>query len=89
MNKTELIDRVAEAAGISKKETGEVLAAILSEMAAALSRGDKVTLVGFGTFEVKEKAARTGFNPATMTEMEIPAGKTVAFKVGKNLKESL
>ena len=89
MNKTELIDRVAEAAGISKKETGEVLAAILSEMAAALSRGDKVTLVGFGTFEVKERAARTGKNPATGATIEIPASKAPAFKPGKAFKDSV
>ena len=89
MNKAELIDRASAAAGASKKDTGEILNAILSEMAAALNRGDKVTLVGFGTFEVKERAPRTGFNPATMEEMEIPALKTVFFKAGKNLKESL
>ncbi|MBR5868074.1 MAG: HU family DNA-binding protein [Clostridia bacterium] len=89
MNKAELIDKASAAAGVSKKETGEVLTAILGEMAAALSRGERVTLVGFGSFEVKDKAARMGFNPATMEEMEIPASRTIAFKPGKNLKESL
>lgn len=89
MNKAELIDKASAAAGVSKKETGEVLTAILGEMAAALARGERVTLVGFGSFEVKDKAARMGFNPATMEEMEIPASRTIAFKPGKNLKESL
>ena len=89
MNKAELIDKASAAAGVSKKETGAVLTAILGEMAAALARGERVTLVGFGSFEVKDKAARIGFNPATMEEMEIPASRTIAFKAGKNLKESL
>lgn len=89
MNKAELIDKASAAAGVSKKETGEVLTAILGEMAAALARGERVTLVGFGSFEVKDKAARMGFNPATMEEMKIPASRTIAFKPGKNLKESI
>lgn len=89
MNKAELIDKASAVAGVSKKETGEVLTAILGEMAAALARGERVTLVGFGSFEVKDKAARMGFNPATMEEMEIPASRTIAFKPGKNLKESI
>lgn len=89
MNKTDLIDKAAAAAGVSKKETGAVLTAVLAEMAAALTRGERITLVGFGSFEVKEKAARMGIHPVTLEEMEIPAGRTIAFKAGKALKEQL
>ena len=89
MNKAELIDRASAAAGASKKDTGEILNAILSEMAAALSRGDKVTLVGFGTFEVKERAARNGRNPKTGEAITVEASKHASFTAGKALKDSL
>ena len=89
MNKAELIEKTAAAAGMSKKDTGALLAALLSEMTAALAAGEKVQLVGFGSFEVKTKAAHTGINPATLQEIEIPESKTVAFKAGKFLKDNL
>ena len=89
MNKAELIEKTAAATGMSKKDTGVFLAALLDEMTAALADGDKVQLVGFGSFEVKTKAARTGINPATLQEISIPETKTVSFKAGKFLKEKL
>lgn len=89
MNKAELIEKTAAAAGMSKKDTGKILDKLLDEMTAALSAGEKVQLVGFGSFEVRTKAARTGINPATLKEIAIPESKTVAFKAGKFLKEKL
>ncbi len=89
MNKAELIEKTAAATGMSKKDTGAFLASLLDEMTAALAAGEKVQLVGFGSFEVKTKAARTGINPATLEEITIPETKTVAFKAGKFLKEKL
>ena len=75
MNKAELIEKTAAAAGMSKKDTGALLTALLDEMTAALVAGEKVQLVGFGSFEVKTKAARTGINPATLQEIEAVEGK--------------
>ncbi len=89
MNKAELIEKTAAAAGMSKKDTGALLTDRRDEMTAALVAGEKFQLVGFGSFEVKTKAARTGINPATLQEIEIPESKTVAFKAGKFLKEKL
>ena len=89
MNKTELIAVAAEQAGLSKKDTEKALAAMLDTITAALASGEKVSLVGFGTFEVKERAARTGKNPATGATIEIPASKAPAFKPGKAFKDSV
>ncbi|MBR5783081.1 MAG: HU family DNA-binding protein [Clostridia bacterium] len=87
MNKAELIAAVAAKAGISQKDAGKALAAILDEIQGALKNGEKVQLVGFGSFEVREKAARKGRNPKTNEEITIPASKCPAFKAGKAFKD--
>lgn len=89
MNKTELIVAMAEASGLSKKDCESALTAFVTATENALKAGDKVQLVGFGTFEVKERAARAGRNPATGAEIEIPASKAPAFKPGKALKDAI
>ena len=89
MNKTELIAAVAEKTGMSKKDTEAVITATLASITEALQNDDKVRLVGFGTFEVKERAARTGKNPATGATIEIPASKAPSFKPGKAFKDSV
>ena len=89
MNKTELIAAVAEKAGMSKKDSDKAVNAVFESITAALTEGDKVQLVGFGTFEVKERAARTGRNPRTKEEIEIPASKLPVFKAGKALKDAV
>lgn len=89
MNKTELIAAVAENAGISKKEATTAVAAVFDAITDALVKGDKVSLVGFGNFEVKERAARTGKNPATGEVIEIAACKVPGFKAGKALKDAV
>ena len=87
MNKAELIAAVAAKANVSQKEAGEVVSAVLSEIKDALKKGDKVQLVGFGSFEVRNKAARTGKNPRTGETIKIAASKTPAFKAGKAFKD--
>ena len=87
MNKTELIAAAAEKAGLSKKDTEAAITAAIDAITAALAEGDKVQLVGFGGFEVKERAARIGRNPRTKESIEIPASKTPVFKAGKALKD--
>ncbi len=87
MNKTDLIATVAEKAGMTKKTAGDVVDAVFDTISAALAGGDKVTLVGFGTFEVRERAARKGVNPSTKETIDIPASKVPAFKAGKGLKD--
>lgn len=89
MNKAELIAAVAEAAGATKKDAETVLNAFTAEVEKALKAGDKVQLVGFGSFEVKERAARTGRNPKTGENIEIPASRTPVFKAGKALKDAV
>lgn len=89
MNKGELITAMAENTGLSKKDTEKALNAFITEVASALKAGDKVSLVGFGTFEVRERAARVGRNPRNNTPINIPASKVPAFKAGKGLKESI
>ena len=89
MNKTELIAAVAEKAGFSKKDAEAAVNAALSTITETLKAGDKVSLVGFGTFEVRERPAHKGHNPMTGAEIEIPASKAPAFKAGKALKEAL
>jgi len=88
VNKTELVSSVAEKAGITKKDADRVINALFSTIEEALVKGDKVQLVGFGTFEVRERAARTGRNPQTGAEIQIPATKVPAFKPGKALKDA-
>jgi DNA-binding protein HU-beta len=89
MNKAELIERVAEKTGKTKKEAGQAVDAILNAISEALKSGEKVTLIGFGNFEVRDRAARTGRNPQTGEEIKIEASKVPAFKPGKKLKEAV
>lgn len=89
MNKTELINAVAETSGLTKKDGEVALNAILDTIQNAMKNGDKVQLVGFGSLEVKERAARTGKNPATGATIEIPASKAPTFKAGKALKDAI
>ena len=89
MNKTELISVIAEKSGLSKKDSEKALTAAVDAIAEALVAGDKVQLVGFGAFEVKTRAARTGRNPKTKETIEIPASKTPQFKAGKALKDAV
>ena len=87
MNKTELVAAMAEKAGLSKKSAEAALKAFEDVVAEELKKGEKIQLVGFGTFEVSERAARTGRNPQTGAEMTIPASKAPKFKAGKALKD--
>ena len=89
MNKTELIAAVAEQAELSKKDAEKALKAFTDVIAAELVKGEKVQLVGFGTFEVSERAARVGRNPQTKQEIKIPASKAPKFKAGKALKDTV
>ena len=85
MNKSELIAQVAEKTGLTKRAAGDSVEAVLSAIQEALKKGEKVTLVGFGTFEVRNRAARKGVNPATGATIEIPESRVPAFKAGKAL----
>ena len=87
MNKTELINAVAEQAALSKKDSEAAVNAALEVITAALKDGDKVQLVGFGSFEVKKREARGGRNPRTKEAIDIPASKVPVFKPGKALKD--
>ncbi len=89
MNKTELINAVAAKAEISKKDAEKAVAAVIGSIEDALVAGDKVQLIGFGTFEVKERAARAGHNPKTGETIEIAAAKVPAFKAGAALKNAV
>lgn len=89
MNKTELINAVAEKAGLSKKAAEAAVNATLSAISEGLKADEKVQLVGFGSFEVKERAARTGKNPATGEQIDIPASKAPVFKAGKAFKDAI
>ena len=89
MNKTELIDAMAESADISKAAAGRALEGMISAIAGALKSGDQVSIVGFGSFSVRERAARTGRNPQTGQTIEIKASKNPAFKAGKALKDAV
>ena len=89
MNKTELIAAVAAEADMTRKDAEKAVKAVTDVIAAQLQKGEKIQLVGFGTFEVSERAAREGRNPQTGTTMEIKASKNVKFKAGKALKDSL
>ena len=89
MNKTELIAAVAEQAELSKKDAEKAVKAFTDVIAAELKKGEKVQLVGFGTFEVSERAAREGRNPQTGKSMKIKASKNARFKAGKARKDSL
>ena len=89
MNKSELIDAVAAAADISKAAAGRALDAMVETITGALKEEDQVVLVGFGTFSVKDRAARTGRNPQTGAEIQIKAAKVPGFKAGKALKDAV
>lgn len=89
MNKTELVAAIAEKTELSKKDAEKALKAFTDVVAEELKKGEKIQLVGFGTFEVSERAARTGRNPMTGATIEIAASKTPKFKAGKALKDSL
>ena len=89
MNKTELVAALAEQAGVSKKDAEKVLKAFTDVVTDELKKGEKVQLVGFGTFEVAERAAREGRNPATKQPIKIPASKAPKFKAGKAFKDAL
>ena len=89
MNKTDLINVVAQEAEISKKAAEAAVNALLATVEETLVQGEKVVLVGFGTFEVKERPERQGRNPKTMENITIPASKTPVFKAGKGLKDKV
>jgi len=89
MNKVELIAAVAEKAQISKKDAEKAVAAVISSIEGALVKGDKVQLIGFGTFEVRARAARTGRNPQTKETIKIAASKQPVFKAGQALKNAV
>ena len=89
MNKTELVAVLAEKAEVSKKDAEKVLNAFIETVQDAVKAGDKVQLVGFGTFEARKRAARVGTNPQTKAKVEIPACKAPAFKAGKAFKDML
>jgi len=89
VNKSQLIDKIADGADISKAAAGRALDAFIDAVGVALKEGDQVALVGFGTFAVRERAARSGRNPQTGATIEIAAGKVPAFKAGKALKDAV
>lgn len=89
MNKSELIDAVASNAGLTKASAGDAVEAALGAIAGALGSGDSVALVGFGTFSVRERGARTGRNPRTGESIQIAASRVPAFKAGKALKDAV
>jgi DNA-binding protein HU-beta len=89
MNKSELIDAVADAAELSKAAAGKAVDAVLNSITGALRSGDHVTLIGFGTFSTRERAARAGRDPRTGNVIDIKASKVPAFKAGKALKDAV
>ena len=89
MTKTELIDAVAKKVGLTKADAGRAVDAVIDAISAALAKGEKVTVTGFGTFEVRARAARMGRNPQTGAPLHIAATKTPAFKAGKGLKDAV
>lgn len=89
MNKAELIDAIADSADLSKASASRALDAVIDSVTNALKAGDQVSLVGFGTFAVKDRAARTGRNPKTGEPIEIAASKVPGFKAGKALKDAV
>lgn len=89
MNKADLVAKVAEATELTKKDAAKAVEATLEAISEALANDDKVQLIGFGNFEVRERAARKGRNPQTGVEIEIPASKVPAFKPGKALKDAV
>jgi len=88
-NKADLVDKVADKTGLTKKDSNAAVEAVFDSIQEILAEEEKVQLIGFGTFEVRERAARKGRNPQTGEEIQIPATKVPAFKAGKNLKEAV
>ena len=89
MNKSDLVDAIADSARLSKADAGRALDALVDTVTGALKNGDAVSLVGFGTFSVRDRAARTGRNPRTGETIQIKASKNPAFKAGKALKDAV
>jgi len=89
MNKADLIDAIAASAELSKADAGRALDATVAAVTKALKQGDSVAILGFGSFVVRERAARTGRNPKTKEEIQIPASKNPVFKAGKALKDAV
>ena len=89
MNKAEFIEAVAGAADLSRADAGRAVDAVIATITNALKKGDSVTLVGFGTFDVRKRAARTGRNPRTGKTLEIAAAKSPKFRAGKGLKDAM
>ncbi|MBN2235756.1 MAG: HU family DNA-binding protein [Opitutales bacterium] len=86
MNKSELIESIAKHSGLTQKDSEKALDAFMESVKVSLKKGDAVQLIGFGTFSVGQRAARTGVNPKTKAKIKIPAAKTVKFKAGSKLK---
>ena len=89
MNKSDLVDAIAESAGLSKADAGRALDAFVGTVTSAMQAGDSISLVGFGTFSVRDRAARAGRNPRTGATIQIAASKNPAFKAGKALKDAV
>lgn len=89
MNKTELVASVAEAVGVSKKDAAAVIDATFEKIATAMAEGEKVQIVGFGTFETRERTAREGINPLTKEKIQVETCRVPAFKPGKTLKDNV
>lgn len=89
MNKSDLISKVAAKTDLTKKAAADVVEAVLESISEALVAGERVTLVGFGTFEVRDRAARRGVNPSTGQPIQIPASRVPAFKAGRSLRDSV
>ncbi len=89
MKKPELAAAIAEKADVTKEKAGEILNILTDEITNAMNKNDPVTLIGFGTFSVRERSARTGKNPQTGATIQIPASKSVGFKAGKSLKDAV
>ncbi|MBK8721874.1 MAG: HU family DNA-binding protein [Saprospiraceae bacterium] len=89
MNRGDLINKIAQDTNLTKAQAGDALNSVLNSIGGALKSGDKVTLIGFGTFSVSKRAARTGLNPQTKQKIEIAAKSSVKFKAGKELSDSV
>lgn len=89
MTKAELVSEVAAKSGLSKKDSERAIAGVIETITETLAKGESIQLVGFGTFEVRERAARSGINPQTKKKIQIPATKVPAFKAGRGLKDAV
>lgn len=89
LNKSDLVNAVAEKAGVMRKDADKMVSAVFESIAESLSKGEKVQVIGFGTFDVRERKAREGRNPATGEAIQVPASKAPVFKAGKALKNSV